>query len=137
MTALAAPAATRTPNHSPDPDAKRPDHPHPNLTTTPISAPGLLRRLEGQCDGVDAVALGGRASINTGPVVEDVTEMSAAVTADDLGAAHEQAVVRAQLDRFGHRRLCEARPARARVELGVSREQHRRAGRAAEIGRAH
>ena len=39
------------------------------------------------------------------PVVEDVTQVTAAAAADDLGAAHEQAVVRPQLDRLGDRGL--------------------------------
>src|ERR1700749_1401087 len=82
---------------------------------------GLGRRcwLEGQRGRVDAVALAGRAR----PVAEDVAEVPAAAAAQDLGAAHEHAVVRAQLDRAGHGRLVEARPAGAGVELGVRAEQ--------------
>src|ERR1700690_3616283 len=60
-----------------------------------IIAPGrLLGGLEGERRGVDAVAL----SVRPRPVVEDVAQVPAAGAADDLGAAHEQAVVGAQLD---------------------------------------
>src|SRR3954447_9863544 len=86
-----------------------------------------LRRLERERQRVDAVAL----PRGAGPIVEDVPEMPAAGAAEDLGAAHEEAVVVSQLDRLGDGRLGEARPACARVELGVGAEQHRRAGRAA------
>src|SRR2546423_10853220 len=57
--------------------------------------------------------------------------MAAATAAHDLRAAHEHAVVRPQLDRLGDRRLGEARPARAGVELGIGAEQRRLAGRTA------
>src|SRR5207302_2156129 len=49
---------------------------------------------------------------------------------DDLGAPHEQAVVRPQLDRLGDRGLVEAGPPGARVELGVGAEQLGPAARA-------
>src|SRR5215471_9114567 len=81
----------------------------------------LVRRrgLEGQRAGVDAVPVPGLG----GPVVEDVAQVTAAATADDLGTVHEQAVVRPQLDRLGDRGLGEAGPAGARIELGVRAEQ--------------
>src|SRR5450432_3073103 len=60
-----------------------------------------------------------------------MTEMTAATTAADLRAAHEHGVVRPQLDSAGDGRLVEARPAGARVELGVRAEQLASAGRAA------
>src|SRR5262249_4178867 len=47
----------------------------------------------------------------------------AATPADDLGAPHEQAVVRPQLDRVGDGGLVEAGPPGARVELGIRAEQ--------------
>src|SRR5205823_6251920 len=72
---------------------------------------------------VDAVALPGR----PGAVLEDVTQMPAAAAAHDLGATHEQAVVGTQLDGLGDRRLGEARPTGAGIELGVRREQRRTA----------
>src|SRR3954468_24516349 len=53
--------------------------------------------------------------------------MPAAVRAADLGAGHPVAVVRDELDAGGVGRLGEARPARARVELGVGAEQLRAA----------
>src|SRR4029077_4409547 len=81
--------------------------------------PVLRRGLEGQRAGVDAVTLPGRG----GPVVENVAQVATAATADDLGAPHEQAVVRPQLDRLGDRGLVEARPPGARVELRVGAEQ--------------
>src|SRR4029077_19530087 len=76
-------------------------------------------RLERQRARIDAVPLTGR----LGAVVEDVAKVAAAAAAHDLGAPHEKAVVRAQLDRLGDRGLVEARPAGARVELGVRAEQ--------------
>src|ERR1700761_2029605 len=76
-------------------------------------------RLEGRRGRVDAVTLPGRARA----VTEDVTQVPAAAAAADLGAAHEHAVVRAQLDRVGHGGLEEARPAGTGVELGVRPEQ--------------
>src|SRR5690349_17270281 len=57
--------------------------------------------------------------------------MTATSPADHLGTAHEQAVVRPQLDRGGHSRLGEARPAGAGHELGVGPEQLRPAAGAA------
>src|SRR5690242_18040073 len=89
----------------------------------PRSAVGLLlarrRRLERQRARVDAVPLAGR----LGAVVEHVAKVAAAAAADDLGAPHEQAVVRPQFDRLGDGGLVEAGPPGARVELGVRAEQ--------------
>src|SRR5262249_30159795 len=58
-----------------------------------------------------------------GPTVKAVPRVTAAAAAPDLGAPHEQAVVRPQLDRPGDRGLAEARPAGTRVELGIRAEQ--------------
>src|SRR4051812_39862840 len=81
--------------------------------------PGDLLLLEAQRAAVDAEAL----PVRPGPVVEHVAQVPAARRAHDLGALHEQAVVRAQLDGRGHGGLREARPAGPRVELRVAREQ--------------
>src|SRR5262245_13431473 len=59
--------------------------------------------------------------------------MPAAGAAEHLGAAHQEAVVGTQLNRLGDSGLGEARPAGARVELGVRAEEHRAAGRTAVI----
>src|SRR5215469_5999033 len=95
----------------------------PEPVRPPRSAAGLLlargRGLERQRARVDAVPLAGR----PGTVVEDVAEVAAAAAADDLGAPHEQAVIRPQFDRLGDRGLVEAGPPGARVELGVRAEQ--------------
>src|SRR5487761_1151363 len=72
---------------------------------------------------VDAVALSG----GPGPVVEDVAEVAAAAPADDLGADHPMAGIGAQLHRLQVGGLVEARPAGARVELGVRSEELRAA----------
>ena len=69
-------------------------------------------------DRVDAVAVASVWSVG-----EDVAEVAATGRARHLGAAHEEAVVRVQLDVGGDGRIGEARPARARVELGLRREQ--------------
>src|SRR5580698_9686176 len=89
----------------------------------------VLVRLKRQRCRVDAVTLSAR----TGTVVEDVAEVPTAGAADHLGAAHEQAVVRAQLDRLRDRRLGEAGPAGARFELRVGAEQHRPTRRTAIV----
>ena len=60
-----------------------------------VAVGGRWRGLEGQRAGVDAIALAGR----SGPVAEDVTQMTAAATADHLGPPQEPAVVRPQFDR--------------------------------------
>ena len=79
-------------------------------------ARGAVAGVELERARVDAVAQAARVAR---AVVEDVAEVAAAAAADDLGAAHEQRVVRARLDRGGDGRLGEARPAGAGVELGV------------------
>src|SRR6266487_437996 len=97
------------------------DHPEPVPARRSDIALLLARGrgLERQRARVDAVPLAGR----LGTIVEDVAKVAAAAAAHDLGAPHEQAVVRPQLDRLGDRGLVEARPAGARVELGVRAEQ--------------
>src|SRR5689334_976153 len=89
----------------------------------------VARGLERERGGVDAVALARRAWA----VVEDVSEVAAAATADDLGAAHQETIVGAQLDGLRDGGLGEARPAGPRLELRVRREEHRAACRAAVI----
>src|SRR4051795_13369267 len=78
-------------------------------------------------DRVDAPALPGRARA----VVEHVAEVRAAAAAQHLRAGHPVGVVLARLDRLGDRRLGEARPAGAGVELRVRAEQLVAAGGAA------
>src|SRR6185295_14873384 len=77
--------------------------------------------------GVDAIA----ETFGAGAVVEDVTEMAAAVGAQNLRAAHAKAVVRA----FDDLALCgdlgKARPAAARIKFIVRLEQDLAAGGAA------
>src|ERR1700730_161941 len=74
--------------------------------------PGTAGGHEVKRGGVDAVALARR----SGAIVEDVTEVPAARAANDLGAAHEQAVVGPQLDRLGDGRLGGAGPPRSLLE---------------------
>src|SRR5205823_7830954 len=88
-------------------------------------------RIERQRERVDAVPLAGWA----GTVVEHMAEVASAPAAAHLRAPHQQAVVRAQLDRLRDSGLGEARPARSRVELCVGAEQHRSAGRTAIVTR--
>ena len=76
---------------------------------------------------VDAVAETRR----VGPVVEHVTEVAAAGGARDLGACHPVAGVRLRDDAVERRRLVEARPAAARLELRVGAEELRAAAGAA------
>src|SRR3954452_8693780 len=78
-------------------------------------------------DRVDAPALARR----TRAVVEHVAEMRAAAAAEHLRAGHPVGAVLARLDRLGDRRLGEARPAGAGVELRVRAEQLVAAGGAA------
>src|SRR5690242_4543582 len=80
---------------------------------------GWLTFFEFQGAAVDAVALAARA----GAVVEDVAEVGVAVLADDLGAPHEEAVVGPQLDVLEVRRLGEAGPPGAGVELRIGGEE--------------
>src|SRR5712692_7446922 len=97
------------------------DHPEPCPARRSVAALLLARAhgLERQRARIDAVPLTGR----PGTVVEDVAKVTAAAAAHDLGTPHQQAVIRPQLDRLGDRGLVEARPAGARVELGVRAEQ--------------
>src|ERR1039457_4118486 len=90
-------------------------------SSAPVVALIRVRRcgLEGQRAGVDAVAVTRRG----GPVGEYMAKMATTGPTNHLGAVHEQAVVRPQLNGLGDRRLVEARPARARIELGVGSEQ--------------
>src|SRR5450631_630268 len=105
------------------------------MSDPPVSWPAVVsawpssRRqgLEGQRARVDAVALTGRGR----PVPENMAEMPTAAAAADLGAAHEQAAVRPQLDGLRDSRLVEARPAGTGFELGVRAEQLTPAARAA------
>src|SRR4051794_28562690 len=78
-------------------------------------------RLQLERTGVDAVALTGR----TRPVREHVAEVAAARGAGDLGAGHPVGRVDVGVDALEIHRLDEARPAGARVELGVGPEQLR------------
>src|SRR6202023_2842852 len=73
---------------------------------------------------VDAVALARRGRA----VVEHVPEVGPAVLAEDFGPAHEEAVVRPELDRLQVRRLVKAGPPGARFELGLGTEQLGAAG---------
>src|SRR5919197_1824942 len=85
-----------------------------------LSGVGNLRaRFQVERAGVDAVALAGR----RGAVREHVPEVAAAGAARHLGADHPVAAVLVQLDVGVLARLSEARPAGARVELGVRAEQ--------------
>ena len=85
----------------------------------PRSERAQLSGLEVQAAGVHAVAQ----AVRAGAVVEDVTEMTTAAAAHDLGALHAELTVGLRLDRFRHQRLGEARPAGARLELRVRVEQ--------------
>ena len=85
------------------------------------------RLLEVECGGVDAVAQSCRGRA----VVEDVAEVTAAGGAHDLGPGHPVARVRLGHDAVERRRLEEARPARARVELRLRAEELGATARAA------
>src|SRR2546429_3270438 len=87
---------------------------------------GLLFWLQLERHGVDAVALARRRRT----VVEDVAKVRPTVAAEDLGTAHEEAVVRAQLHRFQVGRLVKAGPAGTRLEFRLRAEQLRATGRA-------
>ena len=76
---------------------------------------------------VDAVAQAGRVRA----VVEDMAEVAAARRAHDLGANHPVARVGLRDDAVERRRLEEARPAAARLELRVRAEELRPAAGAA------
>src|SRR6185436_13258267 len=96
----------------------------------PEACPALVvvGRLEVERERVDAVALAGRVR----PVREDVAEMRVAGGAAHLDPAHAVAVVDLGLDRILLRRLEEAGPAGAGVELRVRAEELRPARAAAE-----
>src|SRR6202140_4009305 len=79
----------------------------------------LLFRLQLQRGRIDAVAQAGRA----GTVLEDVAEMAVALRAQHFGADHAVADVALLVDMALRRRLGEARPAAAGIELGVGFEQ--------------
>ena len=83
-------------------------------------------RREAEADGVDAIPLAlptGRQAPIYRSVVKDVAEVRAAVLADDFSTRHAAARVRAERDMFEVDRVGEARPARARVKLGLTREE--------------
>src|SRR6266508_5040132 len=83
--------------------------------------PPMLRltRLEVERERVDAVPLAGR----VWAVGEHMAEMRVTGGAADFDPAHPVAVVHLGLDRVLLGRLEEARPARARVELGLGAEE--------------
>src|SRR3712207_5974372 len=97
-----------------------------------VSAASRLRLLcgvERQADRVDAVPQPRR----VGPVLEDVTQVRAAVRAVHLGAPHEEARVLLRRDVLRPRGLEEARPAAARLELrGRAEERGAAAGAAVD-----
>src|SRR5690349_18681157 len=121
--------ATRSPSSRSTPAPRRSPSRFASATSAPAAArssappaPSLpsVFLLQGQRAAVDAEAL---PAFVRRAVVEDVAEVGVAGFADDLGAAHEEAVVGPQLDVLEVRRLGEAGPAGARVELGVGGEQ--------------
>ncbi len=71
-----------------------------------------------------------RCPFGPGPSSNTCPRWPPQAAAEDLGAAHEEAVVRSQLDGLRDRRLGEARPARSRVELRLGTEQRATACRA-------
>src|SRR3954453_6948877 len=81
--------------------------------------PGLILLLQIQRATVDAVAQARRVRA----VLEHMPEMAAAVATAHLGTNHPVRAVGVHLDVLGEGRLEEARPARARFELGVGAEQ--------------
>src|SRR5205823_3284010 len=88
----------------------------------------LARRSEIQADGIDAVTLAGRRRA----VGEDMTLMSAATSAHDLGSGHAVArIADGSKVAFGEW-LGEARPAGAALELGAAVEQRQPAQAAGE-----
>src|SRR3954454_175105 len=114
--------ATRSPSSRSTPAPRRWRSRCASATSAPAAggcSPSRLLRLERQGAAVDAVAL----PVLARAVVEDVAQMGVAVPADDLGPPHEATVVGSQLDVLEIGGLGEARPAGARVELGVGGEQ--------------
>src|SRR5436305_9460248 len=87
----------------------------------------LLRRVELERERVHAVTEPRR----TRPVGKDVAEVGVAGRAAGLDPAHAVARVDVLVDRVPGRRREEARPAGARLELGLAREQLGTAGGAA------
>src|SRR5919112_2116767 len=83
--------------------------------------------VEAECGGVDAVALARRCR----SVLKDVSLVGAAGRTVHLRTAHEEAAVLLCLDATIVERRPEARPARARVVLGVRRKEGRPAGHTA------
>ncbi len=75
---------------------------------------------------IDAVALAGWLIES---IVKQMTEMAAAVGADDLGAVHAMAAIIDQLDGALGRHIIEAWPAAATGKLGAAGKQRRAAGR--------
>src|SRR4029077_17264866 len=75
--------------------------------------------IQAKADRVDAVALAGGCRA----VLEDVSEVRPAAPAGHLGAHHAVAAIGVQVDRVRDRRLREAPPAGAGVELGVGPEE--------------
>lgn len=80
---------------------------------------GSLIGVELECDAVDAVSLAGR----VGTVVEDVAQVTATVSADDLRPDHAVLAVGFRLDGLVVDGIPEARPARAGFELLAGAEQ--------------
>src|SRR5439155_7895567 len=76
-------------------------------------------RVELERGGIHAVTLTGRC----GAIIEYVPEMRVARSAQNLGAAHEQRVVRFLAHVFLVDRRIERRPARPRVEFRIRFEQ--------------
>src|SRR5579885_2451308 len=81
----------------------------------------LLLGDEAEGGGVDAIPQPRRPR----SVGKDMAEMRRATRAMHFGAGHEQAAVGLGLDILGVRRLPEARPSRAGVELGRGLEEGR------------
>src|ERR1700680_22060 len=114
----------------------KPSCDRPRRTLAPIIASSsasstrkasLFLRLELERCRVHAVALSG--GLRT--VVEDMTEMRVAGCAQDLGAAHQMAVVLCGANAFGRGRRVKARPSATGIEFGFGVEEERAAARAA------
>src|SRR5215470_4254836 len=80
---------------------------------------GVLLLLQFQRGRVHAIALTGR----LGAVVKDMAEMPSAFGAEGFRSPHEEAPVLFGRDALIRKRLPEARPAGARLELRVGREE--------------
>src|SRR3990172_22575 len=79
----------------------------------------LLRLVELERSGIDAVAQIRRRRT----VLKEMAQVGVSFAAENFGAPHEQAVVRFGFDLVLSNRRPEARPAGARIELGVGTEQ--------------